>query len=477
MKIQSYIRDSLGLRSVEVEVSLTPGLPKIQFLGLPDAAIKESILRIQSALKHCGFNLPKSKQIIVQLKPNYLKKSSRGIDLAVAAGILWEIGGAARPEVDSIALYGELTLKGDVLIPDDFDDLDDPRAARFYTGKLKSSQGFDVYSLSSLRDIATPIFWERTDEFVSMKRPKTPDFKIKKSQAELIKIVAAGEHPVIVAGPPGTGKTTVALIASTLLEDPTYKDLKTYQKISRYFGIPIDWRPVVSPHHTSTALAMIGGGPTPRPGEITRANGGTLIMDEFLEFDSHVQEALREPMESGKITISRTGNVSIFPAKFLLMATTNLCPCGQLVPEANFECRGRIRYCHSRLQKLSGPMMDRFSILSLSHEWTGENSIPAKSLLNDIQRAIEFRQAERDQQVPNQYLDVAVIEKHIGEFDREFLLPSIGSSHRRYQSLLRVSRTIADLAESPTIETSHIREALDLTLEPFNKVKDYMFKY
>lgn len=476
MKIQSYIRDSLGLRSVEVEISLTPGIPKIQFLGLPDATIKESVLRIQSAIKHSGFELPKSKQILVNLKPNYLKKSSRGIDLAVAAGILWEIGQAPKPEEENIALYGELSLKGEVFVPDDFNDLEEPRAQKFYTGKLESSQGFDLFSLSTLKDISLPTFWAKNDDFVAIKRPNISDFKITQKQADLIEIIAVGEHPAILAGPPGSGKTTIAMIASLLLKDPLPHELRSYQKVSRHFGIPIDWRPVVSPHHTSTALAMIGGGPTPRPGEITRAHGGTLIMDEFLEFDSHVQEALREPMESGKITISRTGNVSIFPAQFLLLATTNLCPCGHLVPEKNFECKGRVRFCHSRLQKLSGPMMDRFSILSFSHEWGNGGEIMARDLLPKILKAIEFRES-RGQRVANHYAEISELEKNLSDFDKEFLLPTLGNSHRRYQALLRVARTLADIDASIEITANHIKKALSLTQEPFHKIKDYIFKY
>ncbi len=476
MKIQSYIRDSLGLRPVEVEISLTPGLPRIQFLGLPDATIKESVLRIQSAIKDSGFELPKSKQILVNLKPNYLKKSSRGIDLAVAAGILWEIGQAPKPEAKSVALYGELSLKGEVFVPDDFEDLESPVAEKFYTGKIQSSQGFDIFSLSTLQDIALPAFYPKSDDYIAIKRPKISDFKITNKQAELIEIIGTGEHPAILAGPPGSGKTTIAMIASLLLKDPQPHELRTYQKISRYFGIPIDWRPVVAPHHTSTALAMIGGGTTPRPGEITRAHGGTLIMDEFLEFDSHVQEALREPMESGKVTISRTGNVSIFPAQFLLLATTNLCPCGHLVPEKNFECKGRIRFCHSRIQKLSGPMMDRFSILSLSHEWGTGGDISATSLLTKITKAIEFREA-RGQKVANHYAEISEIEKDLSDFDKDILLPSLGNSHRRYQALLRVARTIADLESTHKISSAHIKKAFRYTQEPFNRLKDYIFKY
>lgn len=465
MKLTSYIRDGLGLRPVEIEISLTPGIPKIQFLGLPDPLIRESVVRIQSALKHQGYRLPKSKQILVNLRPNYLKKSSRGLDLAVAAGILWETNQEVAPEVESVALYGELSLKGDVLVPDDFTDIIElPRSRTFYTGRLTECD-FEVMSLGELKDLKSPNFIRPVDLGIRANRPELPNIKVTLEQAELIKIAAHGEHHTLFAGPPGTGKTTLAFVIANLLGEPNSNEFKKSQQISRHFGIPTNWRPVVAPHHTSTNLAMIGGGGQPKPGEITRAHGGVLVMDEFLEFEPKVIEALREPLEAGKITISRTGSVMVFPARFILLATTNLCPCGHLIPAAEFDCKGRPKFCLNSIQKMSGPMLDRFSILAFSHPWASSKTVPVGSILKDLESVRDFSQFHYPDNV-NQHLPVDEIEKTLDTFAKKFLVAN-EASHRRYNALIRVARTVADIDLSEIIKAEHLEKARVYTSENF----------
>lgn len=464
MKLYSYVRENLGLRSIEIEISLSPGLPKIQFLGMPDTLIKESVYRIQSALKHQGFKLPKAKQILVQLRPQHLKKTSLGLDLAVAAGILWETGQVLAPDEKEIALYGELSLKGEVSVPEDFSDIFESDFQRFYTGFLQNPP-FALHSIKELKNLneAIEIHAQKTQSVLI--RPEIPFIKVSKIQNELLKLIAIGEHSTLLAGPPGMGKSTLAQVATSLLRDPPLEEFKKSQQISRYFGINLNWRPIVMPHHSATSLAMIGGGVRPQPGEITRAHGGVLILDEFLEFDPHVQEALREPLESGRIVISRMGNVTTYPARFLLIATTNLCQCGELVLVKNFECPKRPSTCLNYLKKLSGPILDRFSIVDFCNYWVDPKTIFISEICEDVKTTLAYIVKSRGQYHANQYVEFSKLEQTIDPFSKKNLIPEVGGSIRRYQSLIRVARTFADMDFSDLIKGNHLEKARVLTIE------------
>ena len=205
-----------------------------------------------------------------------------------------------------------------------------------------------------------------------------------KEQARLIEVVATGEHSLCVAGPAGSGKTTLTRCIHSVLSDPTPSQYRQSRKMARFMGQQENWRPFVAPHHSIPVMSMVGGGSPPVPGEISRAHGGVLLLDELLEFHSYVRESLREPIESQKITVARRGVICQFPADFLLLATTNLCPCGDYVPKKPTRCRFSLARCRSYLDKISGPFLDRFSILSFSHRWRGDFKVSSKEIRENI---------------------------------------------------------------------------------------------
>lgn len=478
MKIYTLCKQGFELKPIEVEISFMPGVPKFQFLGQPDSIIKESELRIRSALKHQGFELPRGQQVIVNLKPAHLKKESRGVDLAVACAYLWKSAQIQVPNEfkESVFIYGELGLDGSVKMPDDMDSFfnDNPNFD-FISGPPRSGEPLyqNIYAMKELKDLQSMEFFPANVTDYNFKRPELKsDILLCDKQAHLLTIMATGEHHTMLAGPSGSGKTTLAQMLYKLLKDPHKNQFRLSQQIHNVMGYNLNWRPKVCPHHTTTPIALIGGGAPIFPGEITRAHSGLLVLDEFLEFHPKVQEALREPIETGEIMIARRGARRSLPASFMLVSTTNLCPCGDFTPNKMINCRYSLQKCKSYLDKLSGPILDRFEILNFSSAWGKDKKHSIEDIYSSVQKAQEFALKNRGQQHPNSKSDANSIERSLDEFIKSNLMPDTGTSHRRKLALLKVARTIADIEGSEKIKPNHLQQSANYTLQPFNMIKN-----
>ncbi len=417
--------------------------------------------------------------MLFNLRPNHERKSSQGLDLALAAAYLWQTG--QIPEIPSRAvdskvfLYGELTLDGQVTMPEDLDLLESmPARDLLITGDGNSAHARGVVrDLQSLRNIE----W-REGEFTP------PEFDIDrrmdhlslcKAAAETLAVTATGEHNLFIAGPAGSGKTTFARALHTCLRAPTIAEWRRIEKIEKintrrgYLGeTGSRGRPLVAPHHSASEIAILGGGVPPHPGEITRAQHGLLLLDEFLEFSPSVVESLREPIERHEITVLRSGARVTFPADFLLMATTNLCPCGDFVPGQPYKCSYSQTRCRSYYQRMTGPFLDRFETICFTHKWTHKQDEEVAQVRERVRAAQCFARESRGQLIVNSRLELEALEAMVPAFVLRNLLPEIPSSRRRRLALLRVARTIADLAGTPAIIADHIHMAAQWTIRPFH---------
>lgn len=474
MRVRSLMRQGFELVPIEVEVSLTSGLPHIHFLGLPDAAIRESEMRIKSAIRKQGYRLPPTKQILVNLHPTHLRKSSRGLDLAVAAAILWETEQVPTLK-DLPIVYGELSLHGDVTMPDDLDDLDEVVIdTLLLSGPAQQSMPFARLEIRDLKGLKQPQRFEKSELLEGWQRPKLLDLKLSGKGARWAEVIAAGEHATLLAGPHGTGKTTMAEVVHALLADPSATDFRQSRMISKSFGRDLNWRPLIQPHHSIPPLSMIGGGSSPRPGEITRAHGGVLIMNEFLEFAPKIQEALREPIEEGKIRIARSGKAKEFPADVLLIATSNLCPCGSWSISAE-RCRCSMWRRRFYLSRLVGPFLDRFQLLFFTEAGELQNpNVPLPFILERVEKAVFFRREVRRQAVINARLDAASLFESLTQTQQRLVQGHRFSSRRRHDAVLRVARTLADLEQSHVLSTFHLDQAIAFSHESFQNLERHL---